>query len=130
MCGYGFHKNLFYNNNSNNATPVKHVTLQNVIITTDIRFMFGDCVKLESINVIKLDTSNVTDMSDMFAYCPLLSTLDLRNFDTRKVTNMANMFDGSRGLTAIYVNESIWETSQANTSNMFNNCGVSEVTYV
>ena len=59
---------------------------------TDISCMFWDCEELTSIDVSKFDTSNVTDMSWMFYNCSKVIEIDVSNFDTSKVTNMKNMF--------------------------------------
>ncbi len=49
-------------------------------------------LKMTSIDLSALDTSEVTNMSYMFAGCSSLTSLDLSNFDTSKVTDMSGMF--------------------------------------
>ena len=69
-------------------------------------------------------------MSGMFSGCSSLTSLNLSNFDTSQVTRMFGMFDGCSKLQNITVSASKWVTTKADTTNMFNNCGVSSVTYV
>ncbi|MCR4764315.1 MAG: BspA family leucine-rich repeat surface protein, partial [Lachnospiraceae bacterium] len=68
---------------------------------TDMSGMFGECMKLESLDVSGFDTSKVTDMSGMFGGCWNLKTLDVSGFDTSKVTNMRWMFNGCRNLKSL-----------------------------
>lgn len=42
---------------------------------------------------------------------------------------MSYMFTDASNLTKIYVSQSKWITSQADITDMFYNCGTSEVTY-
>ena len=53
---------------------------------------FGGFNNATSIDVSKLNTSNVTNMDRMFVNCRALQTLDLSQFDTSNVTSMENMF--------------------------------------
>ena len=81
--------------------------------------MFGECCKLDFLDLSNFDTSNVRnmlkmfalchnlkeirginnfitinvkDMSLMFAFCHKLEYLDLSNFNTKNVVNMFKMF--------------------------------------
>ena len=56
---------------------------------------------VETIDLTKLDTRNVTNMNNMFAACTSLTTLDLSSFDTRNVANMNNMFGSCKALTTL-----------------------------
>ena len=100
---------------------------------TDMRRMFCGCEKLINLNVSNFDTSNVIRMGGdapadgMFYKCTSLKELDLSSFDTRNVTNMRAMFSNCQALKIIYVGAN-WTTVQADTSNMFNGCGISSVT--
>lgn len=78
---------------------------------TNMKYMFSNCNKLQTIDLSNFNTSNVTDMSYMFNYCEELSPLNLSNFDTSKVTNMSNMFYRCRKLTEL-------DVSSFNTSNV------------
>ena len=89
--------------------------------------MFQSCSSLTNLDLSNFDTSQVTDMSFMFESCSSLTNLDLSSFDTRKVTDMDYMFRYASALKVIYVGPN-WTTDSATTTDMFNNCGVSEVT--
>ena len=115
--------------------------------------MFGNCSKLKELNLSNFNTSNVTNMHDMFASCHSLTFLDLTNWNTSKVTDMAGMFYACRSLVSLDLCHfdttnvknmrsmfadsfnfeiirvsSNWTIKNANTTNMFLNSGVSEVT--
>ena len=76
---------------------------------------------VETIDLTKLDTRNVTNMNNMFAACTSLTTLDLSSFDTRNITNMNSMFYGCRSLTSL--NVSSFDTSSVTTmASMFAAC--------
>ena len=53
---------------------------------------------LQSIDLSKCDTSNVTNMSEMFIECRALTSLDVSSFDTSNVTDMSGMFDSCKAL--------------------------------
>ena len=63
--------------------------------------MFYNCSKLESINLLKFDTSQVTYMGFMFSRCQLLKSLDLSSFNTFKVVDMSDLFYGCNSLISI-----------------------------
>lgn len=87
---------------------------------TNMKYMFSNCKKLQTIDLSNFNTSNVTDMSYMFNSCEELSPLNLSNFDTSKVTNMSNMFYRCRKLTELDV--SSFDTSNVtDMNNMFYN---------
>ena len=83
--------------------------------------MFASCSGLTSIDLSRLDTSNVTNMSSMFDYCSRLTNIDLSKLNTSNVTNMESMFSNCSGLTSIDL--SGLNTSNAtNMSFMFSDC--------
>lgn len=94
----------------------------------NMRRMFYNCCNLATLNVSNFDTLNATDMDSMFASCEQLTTLDLSSFITYNVDDMRAMFYGCRNLITIYVNRFNWNTSFADTTIMFMNCGTSRVT--
>ena len=131
----------------NNLTSL-NVSSFNTSVVTNMRSMFNGCYKLTSLNIDNFDTSLVTNMQSMFSACHLLTSLNLNNFNTSnvtdmsymfqssytiteldlssfntsKVTNMQNMFVGNTHLITIYVNPSIWDTSNVtNGSIIFSN---------
>ena len=82
---------------------------------------FEQCRYLTSLDVSKLDTSNVTYMGLMFYNCSSLTSLDLSNFDTSKVTTMNSMFHNCSALTSLDLSN--FDTSNVTSMyNMFNNC--------
>ena len=86
---------------------------------TSMYGMFGGCNKLTSLDVSKFDTSKVTDMSYMFDGCS--TSLDVSKFDTSNVTDMSNMFYGCSNLTSLDVSK--FDTSQVtNMERMFSDC--------
>lgn len=64
-------------------------------VTTTVR-MFGNCVKLTSLNLSSFDMSKVTDMTDMFHGCALLATIYCN--DTWTPTSSSDMFYGCSSL--------------------------------
>lgn len=95
----------------------------------NMNLMFGMCTSLTSINFSNFNTSNVETMYNVFPGCTSLTSLDLSSFDTCNVIDMSLMFNGCSNLKNIYVSSDKWDTSKADTTNMFNNCGCSNVTY-
>ena len=88
---------------------------------TDMFSMFRMCNNLTKLNVSDFDTSKVTDMSGMFIECRDLAELDVSKFNTSKVTNMADMFSGCNKLTELDVRN--FNTSNVrNMSFMFTQC--------
>ena len=82
---------------------------------------FSNMTALESADLTKLHTSNVTSMHSMFYDCKALTELSLSSFNTGKVTYMSNMFSNCGSLTAL-------DLSSFNTRNvssmyaMFSSC--------
>lgn len=68
---------------------------------TDMSSMFAFNRKLESINISSFNTSKVTNMSCMFHTCPLLKKIDVSSFDTSKVVDMNEMFFYCKSLTTL-----------------------------
>ena len=82
---------------------------------------FYSFTNVESINLSKLDTRNVTSMYCMFRGCKTLTTLDVSSFSTANVTDMGSMFDGCSALTSLDLSSfdtgNVWKTAS-----MFCNC--------
>ncbi len=123
---------------------------------SNMSYMFYDCKSLTSLDLSNFDTANVSNMSYMFYDCKSLTSLDLSNFDTANVSNMKamfynctltsldlrsftihdsfpvsmiEMFKDCKNLVTIYVLRDKWIINNADTTDMFLNCGTSEVTY-
>ena len=83
--------------------------------------LFESFANLQSLDLSKADTSNVTDMAEMFAYCSNLQTLDVSGFDTSNATRMFYMFFRCSALQTLDV--SGFDTSNVTTMyDMFARC--------
>jgi len=71
----------------------------------------------------------VGDCADMFCCYESLVSIDLLGLDTSQVTSMDQMFNGCSSLTSIKVSSATWVESD-DTGEMFDDCGVSSVTKV
>jgi surface protein len=90
------------------------------ITPTSTSYWFYNAYNCTSMNLSKLDTSNVTDMSWMFFNCNNLTNLDVSNWNTSNVTNMESVF-GCRNLIALDVSN--WDTSKVtDMTMMFDYC--------
>ena len=63
--------------------------------------LFFGCEKLDKIDLITINTQNVTDLNNIFYNCKSLINIDLSNFDTKNVKNMSNMFNGCENLKSL-----------------------------
>ena len=106
------------------CTNLESVDLSNIInygYLNKVSSMFGNCESLKSINLIGLNTSNITDMSYMFNNCLNLTELDLSSFDTSNVTNMEYMFIVCPSLTKLNISNFNMD-NVTKYSHMFNRC--------
>ena len=109
---------FYYMENLQSITGISNLNTSEV---TDMRYMFGRCESLTSLDVSGFNTSNVTYMSCMFYDCCSLTSLDLSSFSTAKVIYMNDMFNNCQALMSL-------DVSSFNTSNvtdmsyMFTNC--------
>lgn len=106
-----------------NFTQVKEIDLLALDTSnvTDMGYMFSGCKSLEKIDVSKLETSNVTSMMRMFNECSSLKSLDVSNFHSERVINMFQMFNGCSSLMEI--NLTNFNTSSVtNMDSMFSKC--------
>ena len=73
-------------------------TLKEIIITNHcngINNLSGFCMNcdnLQYLNIMMLNTTEVTNMREMFSGCSSLKSLNLSNFNTSKVEDMNSMF--------------------------------------
>ena len=88
---------------------------------TDMECMFSGCSSLTSLDVSKFDTTNVKNMSDMFCCCYNLTSLDVSKFDTTNVKNMSEMFYFCKSLTSLNVSK-LNTSSVTNMYRMFADC--------
>ena len=107
--------------NMANLQTITGMAYLNTSEVTNMRFMFGGCSALTSLDVCNLNTAQVTNMASMFERCKLLTSLDLSNFNTANVTNMSQMFYECTGLTSLDVSN--FNTANVtNMNNMFFKC--------
>lgn len=107
-----------------NASRVRRVEIGSNMKPTSLARWFTGLENCRSMDLTKLDTSNVTDMTRTFAFTGALSmkTIDLSGFDTGKVTSFAGMFRRCQQITSLDV--SGFDVSKATDfSEMFSGCG-------
>ena len=115
--------------NKSNIKSIKKLKGLNTSNVTDMRWMFGGCSALTSLDLSSFNTSNVTSMENMFYGCSKLTSLDLSNCDTSNVTSMVDMFRGCSSLTTLDLSN--FDTSKVtNMSYMFNNCSKLKDVYI
>ena len=108
----------FYVFNACTSLDVVRLDTSNVIDMTE---MFDACCSLPLLDVSHFDTSRVTSMAWMFASCELLVDLDLSSWDTSSVTDMTGMFNYSYALSELRINT--FNTSNVTTMlAMFEGC--------
>ena len=110
--------NMFYYCQNIESIDLSKFKTENV---TNMQNMFSNCKNLKNVNLSSVNTENVIDMEDMFNFCQNLESIDLSSLNTSKVTNMKNMFDNCKKLKN--VNLSSFNTENVtNMENMFNFC--------
>ena len=105
-----------------NLTTIEGIEYFNTENVTNMRYMFGGCRSLKSLDLTNFNTENVTDMYSMFYNCTSLESLDLTNFNTAKVTNMTAMFYKCSALKTIYASDKFVTDQVTEGSDMFSNC--------
>ena len=112
--------NMFWSTNKLITLDIPKIDTSNV---TNMRDMFSYCNNLTSLDLSNLNTSNVTDVCSMFTMCESLTSLDLFNFDTSKVIDMSYMFASCASLTNLDLSN--FDTSKViDMSFMFFGCDV------
>ena len=105
-----------------NLTTIEGFEYFNTENVTNMRYMFGYCLSLKSLDLTNFNTENVTDMYYMFYNCTSLEFLDLTNFNTAKVTNMTDMFRKCSALKTIYASDKFVTDQVTEGSDMFYHC--------
>ena len=105
-----------------NLTTIEGIEYFNTENVTNMRYMFGDCRSLKSLDLTNFNTENVTDMYYMFHNCRSLESLDLTNFNTAKVTNMKGMFSSCYALKTIYASDKFVTNQVTESTCMFSDC--------
>lgn len=104
------------------ASNIKNVTTVDAIAPTSTAGWFSDFTQMNSCDISKLDTSNVTSMTYMFYKCEGMATIQFpETFNTSKVESMSGMFSLCGALTSIDLKG--FDTSHvARMSYMFQGC--------
>ena len=104
-------------------TNVESIDLSklNTSNVTDMTTLFAGCSALTSLDLSSFDTANVVSMTNLFADCSALTSLDLSSFDTSNVTDMTGLFAGCSALTSL--NLSSFDTSNVGyMTTLFEDC--------
>ena len=108
----------------NPETNLKKVYLASssglIKMNTSMDYMFDGLTHVESLDLSRLDTSNVTSMVGVF-YNSKMTLLNVSTWDTSKVMNMNYMFRGASGLTNIDLDGFV-TTNLKSMSAMFADC--------
>lgn len=117
--GYAQNGNKYFDGLSNLSTiDVSKLNISNII---DLGFYFRGCSSLYDLNIEYWDTKEVRNFAGMFTGCRSLMDLRLYFWDTRNVSAMSTMFAGCTNLKTL--NLSGWNTQSVNImSNMFSGC--------
>ncbi len=111
-------QNWFNGFSSCTSMDLEKLDTSNVV---SMSYTFNGCGSLTSLDVSGFDTSNVTNMGGMFGNCSSLTELDVSGFDTSNVTYMSNMFNYCMRLESIAVED--WDVSKVKEcGSMFNSC--------
>lgn len=105
---------------------LESIDISDVLVTgQSAAYMFYRCWSLVDLNISAFDISSVTDTSFMFYACSSLESLDTSWLNTSSVTNMSHMFYQCSSLTSLDLTP-LDTSSVRNMWNMF--CGCSSLT--
>ena len=105
---------------------LESIDISDVLVTgQSAAYMFYRCWSLVDLNISAIDISSVTDTSFMFYACSSLESLDTSWLNTSSVTNMSHMFYQCSSLTSLDLTP-LDTSSVRNMWNMF--CGCSSLT--
>ena len=90
-------------------------------LNTKMDYMFAGLTNVSSLDLSRLDTSNVTSMVGVFYNSPSLTSINMSTWDTSNVTTMNQMFKGASGLTSLDVGNFNTSTVR-NMRGMFDGC--------
>lgn len=118
-------------NENSNSLFINFINLTNVNFnynfdtsnTTNMEFMFYNCISLTNVDLSSFDVSQVTSLAALFSMWDYqndsqLTTINLEGWDTRQVTSLRDMFAYNPNLTTIIGIEDL------NTENITNMHGV------
>ena len=87
---------------------------------TNMGHMFANCISLISVDLSSFNTSTVKYIDNMFLNCLSLKSLNLLNFDISKVIKIESMFQNCVSLTSL--NLSTFSIKESDMSKMFMGC--------
>lgn len=96
----------FANNRSITSVNIYRLDCSNL---NSIENMFENCNNIQSVDLSHFDTSNVTVMGNVFSHCYALQSVDVKNWDMSKVERIWGMFRDMHTITSIDL--SGWQTS-------------------
>ena len=129
--GYAQNGNKYFDGLSNLSTlDVSKLDISNI---RDLGFYFRNCSSLYGFksaeNIVYWDTKEVTNFYGMFLGCTSLPTLYLHFWDTQKVSNTSSMFAGCINLKTLRLEG--WNTQSVNQmENMFAGCSAMTSLYL
>lgn len=118
---------LFYQ-----CTSLETIDLTGCTINSPgINSLFFGCTALTNIiGISNVIADNIKSAASVFMNCPLLTSLNISGFNLSAATTAKNMFKGSTALTEILVDRNKWIPDTCDATDMFADCGTSEVTYI
>ena len=105
---------------TNRSSSLLEVLDMNTSNITNMDSMFRRCINLITI-ICDWNTSQITNMNYVFNGCSSLTSLDVSKWNTSKVTSMGGIFSNCTSLISLDLNN--WNTSKVtNMQSMFYNC--------
>lgn len=101
----------------------------NTCLVRNMDNMFLEARVIKVISLANFNTSSLQRSHGMFNGCFEVVSIDISSFNTSNVINMGYMFNACKVVRQIYVGPG-WDTSNADTTDMFRKCAVSSVTQV
>ena len=89
--------------------------------TTSLHNLFGNCIRMASVNTFGWDTSNVTTMETAFGVCSSLTELDLSSCNLQNLQNLYGAFADCSGLETLHL-PTTFTTSFISLGRTFWNC--------
>jgi surface protein len=107
----------------NDSTIIRSVTfVDSGISPADMSYWFCNLTNLKTVDLRKLDTSNLESFYGLFAQCKNLTTVDLSGLNTKKVQTYFGMFAGCENLAHIYVGKNWYVANPKSQGEMFWDC--------
>lgn len=105
---------------------VRHASLERVNITswganTSTSGLFFGCSRLQSLNEMEWDMTNISDVSNMFRSCAAISKLNCSTWNTDGIFNWAHAFLACQGLVS-FVAPPSGKINSTSLLNLFNSC--------